>query len=157
MEEVIIETRSSLVLDIPLEQGASPRGEVQLVALHSPRPKPSMIDNYYVFWEQMLPIIADRHGPQVVIGDFNATQHSRVYAELLALGLRSAHVDRGRGYVTTWPNGVRPFPPIRIDQAMLSPEVECVSVAEAAGPGTDHKPLVLDLRIHLPASAAAGG
>lgn len=157
MEEVILETRSSLVLDIPLEQDGAKRGEVQIVALHSPRPTTSMIDNYYVFWDQMLPVIADRHGPQVVIGDFNATQHSRVYAELLALGLRSAHVDRGRGYVTTWPNGVRPFPPIRIDQSMLSPDVECVSVAEGTGPGSDHTPLILDLRIHLPAAPAQGG
>lgn len=157
MEEVIVEHRATLVLNIRLGQPGGETGELRLVALHSPRPNIGRTDNYYVFWDRVLSVLAQRVGPEVVIGDFNATQHSRVYQELLALGLRSAHDDRGRGYVTTWPNSVRPFPPIRIDQAMLSPEVECVSIREGSGPGSDHKPLILDLRVHLPASTASGG
>jgi endonuclease/exonuclease/phosphatase (EEP) superfamily protein YafD len=84
----------------------------------------------------------------VVLGDFNATQHSRVYKQLKADGMRSAHEDRGRGYATTWPNGKQPIPPIRIDQAFLSPSVECISIDEGVGRESDHKPLLLDLRIH---------
>jgi endonuclease/exonuclease/phosphatase (EEP) superfamily protein YafD len=66
---------------------------------------------------------------------------------LIAMGLRSAHVDRGRGYATTWPNGRLPFPPIRIDQALLSPDVECLRIEEGIGVGTDHEPLIVDVRV----------
>lgn len=157
MEEVIVERRGTLVLDIRLDQGAAARSELKLVALHSPRPNVGPSDDYYVFWDRILSVLARSDGPEVVIGDFNATQHSRVYRQLLALGLRSAHEDCGRGYATTWPNSAQPFPPIRIDQAMLSPEVECVSIREGTGPGSDHKPLILDLRVHLPNPGATDG
>jgi endonuclease/exonuclease/phosphatase (EEP) superfamily protein YafD len=71
-----------------------------------------------------------------------------VYEQLEADGLRSAHEDRGQGYAVTWPNGARWIPPIRIDQAFVSPEVECISIREGRGAGSDHKPLILDLRVH---------
>jgi endonuclease/exonuclease/phosphatase (EEP) superfamily protein YafD len=90
-----------------------------------------------------------------VVGDFNATQHSRVYEQLMSGHFRSAHEDRGRGYATTWPNGLRPVPPIRIDQALMSPQVECVSIVEGTGLGSDHKPLILELRVHTPGPAGA--
>jgi hypothetical protein len=87
-----------------------------------------------------------RH-PLIVIGDFNATQNSRVYKDLKIGGLRSAHEDRGRGYVTTWPNGWSLIPPIRIDQAFLSADVTCQDITEGIGTGSDHKPLILDVQI----------
>jgi endonuclease/exonuclease/phosphatase (EEP) superfamily protein YafD len=94
----------------------------------------------------------------VVLGDFNSTQYSLVYHEITSLGLRSAHEDRGRGFATTWPNGENPLPPIRIDQAFLSPEVECLDIFEGIGRGSDHKPLILDIRVHTdPATIATTG
>jgi hypothetical protein len=39
------------------------------------------------------------------------------------------------------------MPPIRIDQAFLSPEIECLDIREGRGEGSDHKPLIVDLRI----------
>ncbi len=148
MEQILVDNRTSLVVDISLGTET-----LRLFALHSPRPMRQMNDDYYKFWQQIEPILAEQRGPVVAIGDFNATQHSLVYELLKADGMRSAHEDRGRGYVTTWPNGKLPIPPIRIDQAFLSPEVECISIAEGAGPGSDHKPLILDLRMHAPAPA----
>lgn len=121
---------------------------VRLYLVHSPRPMLDTVAEYEDFWRQLTPLISAERGPTVLIGDFNATQHSKVYQDLEAGRMRSAHVDRGRGWVTTWPNGERPVPPIRIDQAMISPEVECVSIVEGEGRGSDHKPLILDLRIH---------
>ena len=105
-------------------------------------------NEYALYWQEIAPILAEQPEPLVVIGDFNATQHSLLYEQLISGRLRSAHEDRGRGYATTWPNGKRPFPPIRIDQAFLSPQVECISIVEGVGPGSDHKPLILDLRVH---------
>jgi len=148
MQQIPAETRTGIVADVAL--GAT---TLRLFALHSPRPMLHMVDDYYKFWQEIEPILAEQRGPLVVLGDFNATQHSRVYEQLEADGLRSAHEDRGRGYATTWPNGRQPLPPIRIDQAFLSPEVECVSIEEGVGPGSDHKPLIVDLRVHHPVSA----
>ena len=121
---------------------------LRLMCLHSPRPLTDPTNHYGEFWRRTQSVLAEQPEPLVVIGDFNATQHSLVYQQLNAGGhLRSAHTDRGRGYATTWPNGLVPFPPIRIDQAMLSPGVECLAIREGIGRGSDHKPLILDVRI----------
>ena len=131
------------LLDIPLA-GQS----LRLFCLHSPRPHVTFPDGYEVYWEQVAQRLAEEPRPLVVIGDFNATQHSLVLERLTAAGLRSAHEDRGRGYATTWPNGHHWVPPIRIDQVLVSPDVECLDIAEGVGAGSDHKPLILDVRLH---------
>jgi len=95
----------------------------------------------------MIPEIMAEQGPLVVVGDCNATQYSAVYQRLTADRLRSAHEDRGRGYATSWPNGQLWLPPIRIDQAFISREVECLDIKEGEGRGSDHKPLILDIKI----------
>jgi endonuclease/exonuclease/phosphatase (EEP) superfamily protein YafD len=142
--------RTSVVADLALENET-----LRLFCLHSPRPIVDGAGEYVLFWRQMEPILAEQLEPIVVVGDFNATQHSLVYEQLMSGHFRSAHEDRGRGYATTWPNGLRPVPPIRIDQAFLSPQVECISVDEGTGLGSDHKPLILDVRVHEPGPAGA--
>lgn len=143
MEQILIQNRAAQAIDIPLGEKT-----LRLFAVHSPRPNRDSADDYYTFWRTIEPIIARAPRPVAVIGDFNATQHSRVYEQLEADGLRSAHEDRGRGYAVTWPNGENWIPPIRIDQAFVSPDVECISIREGQGAGSDHKPLILDLRVH---------
>jgi endonuclease/exonuclease/phosphatase (EEP) superfamily protein YafD len=135
--------RLNCVLDLPL-------GDVglRLFCLHSPRPLADTPNLYSEYWQQTERMLADQREPLIVIGDFNATQHSLVYERLTSRRLRSAHEDRGRGYATTWPNGFHLLPPIRIDQVLLSPQVECVSIVEGLGTGSDHRPLVLDVRVH---------
>jgi endonuclease/exonuclease/phosphatase (EEP) superfamily protein YafD len=120
---------------------------LRLFALHSPRPTPDSRDSYYQFWDVITRVVTEDQGPVVVIGDFNATQYSRIYRQLRDGGLRSAHEDRGRGLANTWPQKKSPFPLIRIDQAFLSPEVECVSIREGDAPGSDHRSLILDLLV----------
>ena len=100
-----------------------------------------------------MPLIESQTGPLVVFGDFNATQHSKVYRELTSGRLRSAHRDRGRGYAVSWPNGKYPAPPIRIDQSLLSEEIECLQIREGEGRGSDHKPLIFDVRIRYEAAS----
>ena len=120
---------------------------LRVVALHAPRPLYAPNYDYSGYWNQMIPLLTTETRPLLVIGDFNATEHSLVYQRLKAAGLRSAHDDRGRGYATTWPNDAYWLPPIRIDQAFLSREVECERIVEGRGKGSDHKPLVVDVRI----------
>ncbi len=123
---------------------------LHLISLHAPRPTYFRDDDYAGYWQELTPLILQSPQPLVVIGDYNATQNSRVYKELKHSGLRSAHEDRGRGYAVTWPNGTLPIPPIRIDQAFLSPDVACHGIAEGVGTNSDHKPLILDVEIAGP-------
>jgi endonuclease/exonuclease/phosphatase (EEP) superfamily protein YafD len=120
---------------------------LHIIGLHAPRPMRIRNDDYEGFWSRTIPTILAEKGPLVVVGDCNATQYSVVYQQLTADRLRSAHEDRGRGYATSWPNGQLWLPPIRIDQAFVSPEVECVDIKEGEGRGSDHKPLILDVKI----------
>ncbi|MEX2317133.1 MAG: endonuclease/exonuclease/phosphatase family protein [Pirellulales bacterium] len=120
---------------------------LRLFCVHAPRPMDMPLQDYEGYWKKALPIILSQPDPAVIIGDFNATQYSHVIQALTADRLRSAHEDRGRGYATTWPNGVYPLPPIRIDQAFVTPGVECVRIVEGRGLGSDHKPLILDVQI----------
>ena len=120
---------------------------LRIFALHAPRPMHEPLMDYYGFWDIVTPQLLALSDPAVIVGDFNATPYSRVYKTLTADRLRSAHDDRGRGYATTWPNSMEPIPPIRIDQALLTPGVECVSINEGRGIGSDHKPLILDIRL----------
>ncbi len=126
---------------------------LRLFALHSPRPIELPMHDYNRFWSTTIPQVLGQPEPAVVVGDFNATQYSQVYQTLTADRFRSAHADRGRGWATTWPNGEDPLPPIRIDQALLSPGVECLDITEGRGLGSDHKPLILDVRLRPTADA----
>jgi endonuclease/exonuclease/phosphatase (EEP) superfamily protein YafD len=122
---------------------------LRLFALHAPRPMLDPEVDYSAFWSIVTPEILALPDPAVVVGDFNATPYSKVYKKLTADRLRSAHEDRGRGYATTWPNRMEFIPPIRIDQALLTPGVECVSITEGRGAGSDHKPLIIDVRLRI--------
>ncbi len=128
---------------------------LRLTGLHGPRPVADPRYNYYGYWNVMLPKLMDERGPLVIVGDFNVTEHSRVYGQLAADRLRSAHDDRGRGWASTWPNGQYWLPPVRIDQVFVSPEIECVRIVEGEGRGSDHKPVIVDVRIREPAGASA--
>ncbi len=97
--------------------------------------------------EALIARLATEPGDTVVAGDFNMTQHHRAYGEFTALGLRDAQRERGRGNATTWPNGMRKFPPIRIDQVFLKGQLECLEIREGVGAGSDHRPVITTLVI----------
>jgi endonuclease/exonuclease/phosphatase (EEP) superfamily protein YafD len=140
-DEIVAER---IVRSVDVELGEQ---TLHLIGLHAPRPMNFHQNDYDAYWKRAIPLITSAPHPLVVVGDCNATQYSVVYQQLKQSGLRSAHEDRGRGYATSWPNGTLPLPPIRIDQAFLSPDVICSSVSEGEGPGSDHKPLILDVQI----------
>ncbi|MCH8924460.1 MAG: endonuclease/exonuclease/phosphatase family protein [Planctomycetes bacterium] len=117
--------------------------------LYNVHPLPPASTDYIKIWnrqhEQLVEKLDAETGPTLAIGDFNATQHSRWHQRHTAGRMRSAHVDRGRGMAVSWPNGRSLLPPIRIDHALLSPEIGCLDVREGEGAGSDHKPLIVDL------------
>ena len=136
------ENRMSCVFDVSL--GGD---KLRLLCLHAPRPLEYTVSDYYRYWLSIKSLVAQQPEPLIVIGDFNASPFSRVYQQLTSGRLRSAHHDVGRGYATTWPNGQHLVPPIRIDHALLSPQVECLGITEGRGAGSDHRPLIVDVRL----------
>lgn len=120
---------------------------LHLLGLHAPRPIFSSTEPYFTFWRRCQKVISELPRPLVVIGDFNATQFSAAYKQLTSGDLRGAHVDRGRGSAVTWPNGRSMIPPIRIDHALLSDQVQCLEIVEGRGDGSDHCPLIVDINI----------
>jgi endonuclease/exonuclease/phosphatase (EEP) superfamily protein YafD len=123
---------------------------LRIIGLHAPRPMSLKTYDYEGYWGKVVPKLLAEEGPVVIVGDCNATQYSLVYKRIIADHLRSAHEDRGRGYATSWPNWQLPIPPIRIDQAFLSPEVECLDISQGVGRGSDHRPFILDVQIRVP-------
>lgn len=83
--------------------------------------------------------------PVVAAGDFNYTQHNRWFKELENGRFREIHLDRGRGWATTWPNGTRLTPPVRLDHVFLTPEIIALTMREGEGSGSDHKPLIFTI------------
>jgi len=137
---------SRAVVRVPDGQGGA--REVRVVDVHTLPPRNA---EYFAVWERQMRVlerlIARERGALVVAGDFNATPQARAYRRLVAARMRGAHEDRGRGLAVTWPNGLFPVPSVRFDHVLLSPEVACLRVHEAAGIGSDHSPVVADLAL----------
>jgi len=89
--------------------------------------------------------------PVLLMGDFNTTAFSPVFAQLLAAsGLRDCAA--GRGFVPTWP---ALFPPLlmQIDHCLASPGLTVARLGSGPYVGSDHFPLEADLV--LPGTGAA--
>lgn len=97
--------------------------------------------------EALLAALAQEHGDVVVAGDFNMTRQHRWYGKYEDLGLREQHMACGQGRATTWPNGMRHFPPIRLDHVFASKGFACITVTEGKGEGSDHRPVVAVLAL----------
>ena len=119
---------------------------IELVNVHTLPPR---LADYIPTWraqmDMLIKHVKQSPIPIALIGDFNATQHSEPYRRLISAGLYDAHRDRGRGYASTFPNGLFPLPPIRIDHALLSNPIRCLNIQEGLGNGSDHRPLIIDL------------
>ena len=67
--------------------------------------------------------------------------------KLTGLGLREAHEAVGRSFATTWPNGERLLPPIRIDHVLVDSTLVPTAAAEGRGQGSDHRPIIVNLAV----------
>jgi endonuclease/exonuclease/phosphatase (EEP) superfamily protein YafD len=84
-------------------------------------------------------------GPVIVAGDLNTTPWSPHFRDLLAAtGLRDAAA--GRGWLPTWPAWLGPAG-IPIDHVLVRGEVAVAGLRRGPDIGSDHHPLVADLRI----------
>jgi len=82
--------------------------------------------------------------PLLLGGDFNALPESPVHAALRGAGFRDAWTGCGEGDPATFPAGV---PVRRIDYLYLQGEVRCRSARVLPGDASDHRALLVRLRL----------
>jgi endonuclease/exonuclease/phosphatase (EEP) superfamily protein YafD len=128
---------------IPMTRATLHR-EGRTVRLYNVHPPPPLfaIERWRRQQAAIVAAAAAEAGPVILAGDFNYTQHNRWFKELENGRFREIHLDRGRGWAVTWPNGGRLAPPIRLDHIFLTPEIVALSVREGEGHGSDHKPII---------------
>jgi endonuclease/exonuclease/phosphatase (EEP) superfamily protein YafD len=81
----------------------------------------------------------------IVVGDFNTTPWSPCFQDLLAAaGLRNATL--GHGYIGTWPTWFWPAL-IPIDHVLLKGPLAATTVGRGPAIGSDHYPIIADLRL----------
>ena len=89
---------------------------------------------------------ANRAGPTVVVGDFNATPWSYPFRRLMAsTDLRNS--ARGFGLELSYPADANPFLRIPIDHLLYSDELAVVDRRLGPAMGSDHFPLTVDLAL----------
>ena len=122
-----------------------------LLGLHTTEPM-----NGLTTWQHDLAevrrVVAGKHGPGLVVGDFNATLDHGPMRQLLARGLRDAAEAGNAGWQPTWPSNQVPVfgvsPPMRlitIDHVLVTRPFGVVSTRTVAVAGTDHEALVASL------------
>jgi len=87
----------------------------------------------------------------LLAGDLNTTERSWLHRRLRAAGLADAWRERGVGAGLSWPLFLRwrgvPAPPlVRIDHVLHSEELEVLAVRLGPDTGSDHVPVLCDLR-----------
>jgi endonuclease/exonuclease/phosphatase (EEP) superfamily protein YafD len=91
-------------------------------------------------------------GPHVLIGDFNAVWRSPIVRSFTTQGFREAHAVAGRWRGSTWPRfGVLAYlPGVRIDHAIVGPDIRVVEARTGGDLGSDHKPLIVRIGWRTP-------
>jgi endonuclease/exonuclease/phosphatase (EEP) superfamily protein YafD len=105
-------------------------------------------------WERdqrTLSDLAVAEGPDLVLGDFNATVDNPPFRSLLAeTGLVDAAEQAGSGWQPTWPtSGFKnlPIPFAAIDHVLVGKDLAAITTRVFDIPGTDHRALVADLAV----------
>ncbi|MFP5318492.1 MAG: endonuclease/exonuclease/phosphatase family protein [Acidimicrobiia bacterium] len=115
--------------------------------------KAPMRRRWIPIWKEQLADVAEAvrssPWPAIVAGDFNSTYGHAPFRRLLSdAGLRSAHVEAGRGLATTWPRGGRVMPALfRLDHVLVTDGLTVLEVREGRGTGSDHRPVIADLAV----------
>jgi endonuclease/exonuclease/phosphatase (EEP) superfamily protein YafD len=137
--------------EVPAIRARLSLGEGRTVTVIGAHTLPPVGAEHADVWRAQVAALAadarDRDGPLIVAGDLNLTPFGRGYGALRDAGLRGAHELAGRGLATTWPNGRRSIPPMRLDHVLVSDEIDARAVREGVGAGSDHRPVIADLAI----------
>lgn len=95
--------------------------------------------------ESITSLLEGLHGPQILIGDLNASMWDIHYRSLEeTTGLRNART--GFGMVPTWPTFM-PFAMIPIDHILVSDDISVVEMRTGPHIGSDHLPLLVTIAL----------
>lgn len=120
-------------------------GGVEVLAVH-PAP-PTLPERWHADADAVVGAVRE-HRPDVVVGDFNATDDHRPLLELDDDGWRSAARLRNAGWAPTWPEGGTYGvlgllgPLARIDHVLVAPGWTATTYADHVVPDTDHRAVV---------------
>ncbi|KQS56553.1 endonuclease [Brevundimonas sp. Leaf363] len=126
----------------------TPIGPVSLIAVHLTRPWP-----YQYQWGQITQTIAltERAStlprPMIVAGDFNSVSSARIGRQIR----RDNGLIAAPGWPGSWPAALPGAARINIDQIYRSPDLAFVRRSLGAPTGSDHRPVIVEIRRARPA------
>lgn len=88
---------------------------------------------------------AQTNTPLILAGDYNTTMWSPYYRKFITK-TQLVNTRRGFGILPTW-KIMHPFFAIPIDHCFVSPDIQVLKVRTGKSVGSDHLPLITDLRI----------
>ena len=128
----------------------SPQGPIELINIHTDSPsRVESIGPWHAQFHQLNGIATDR--PTIMAGDFNATGDHRPFRTLLDQGWTDAHEPKGCGFDATWPARL---PVLRLDHVLVTDHFEVLDVRLADPAGSDHLPVVAELRLGGPSGGS---
>lgn len=96
--------------------------------------------------KQAAVIMKSTREPKLLVGDLNTTMWSPYYKDLIEISkLHDARI--GRGLYPTFESDLPPFLGIPIDHLLMSETIEVENYDFGVPTGSDHRPLVIDLKI----------
>ena len=119
---------------------------VRILVTHPPPPK-----NYVnLSWrdsqmEGLAELAKNQDMPVILCGDFNITPWSRPFRRMEREG-KLVDSTRGFGFQPTWPVD-RPWLRVPIDHCLVSPNIQVVQRKVGPRIGSDHLPLIVDIRL----------
>ena len=125
----------------------TPSGPIGVSSIHTTAP--ARPDHVWAWRSQFQQLAAIETGtPRILGGDFNATADHRPFRGLIDQGWTDAHDPKGCGIDATWPVGrLSPIPLMRLDHILVTDDFEVLSTRLADPGGSDHLPVVTDLRL----------
>jgi endonuclease/exonuclease/phosphatase (EEP) superfamily protein YafD len=122
--------------------------KTRIVAVHPQSPNTaSLVSSWRDQVAGLVDMSRKRTTPIVFAGDLNSSYLNPPYRDLIATGLRDAHEARGIGFTNSFPMDKGPLPWTRLDHALVSDEIDVLSVAEVVVPGSDHRGFVTKLAV----------
>lgn len=120
---------------------------LSIFTLHPPTPMSAKKFNYRNGqFAQIAEMMRNTAEPKMLIGDLNTTMWSPYFTDLLSnSGLRDARI--GNGIYPSWNAFLPSIFGIPIDHCLTGKQIEVENLATGDYTGSDHRPLLIDLRI----------
>jgi endonuclease/exonuclease/phosphatase family metal-dependent hydrolase len=120
------------VLELPSGQ------RVRVESAHPPSPASEVTAADWRAGQQAQPRASAYPGPQILVGDFNATLDHAPMRALLGSGYTDAASELGDGFTPTWPYDGSRLPKVTIDHVLVA-GLRVYSFTTFADPGSDHR------------------